>query len=94
MIFVISTSNYLCMQVFREIHDFDFGRYSRSKKYLPPASTACLLSRAAPPMHYHTCCDVAHSTRSVAGGKYFLERLYVSSVTGGSRTTVFRWSNG
>ncbi|EYB98404.1 hypothetical protein Y032_0131g1605 [Ancylostoma ceylanicum] len=25
MIFVISTSNYLCMQVFREIHGFEFG---------------------------------------------------------------------
>ncbi|EYC05378.1 hypothetical protein Y032_0082g1548 [Ancylostoma ceylanicum] len=47
------------------------------QKILPPASTARLLSRAAPPMHYHTCCDVAQSTRSVAGGKYFLERLYV-----------------
>ncbi|EYC09958.1 hypothetical protein Y032_0058g2909 [Ancylostoma ceylanicum] len=49
--------------------------YSRSKKYLPPASTAHLLSRAAPPMHYHTCCDVAQSTRSVARGMYFLQRL-------------------
>ncbi|EYB97066.1 hypothetical protein Y032_0143g2368 [Ancylostoma ceylanicum] len=26
-------------------------------------------------MHYHTCCDAAQSTRSVAGGKYFSERL-------------------
>ncbi|EYC32362.1 hypothetical protein Y032_0003g1532 [Ancylostoma ceylanicum] len=50
-------------------------RKDRSKKYLPPASTARLLSRAAPSMHYHTCCDVAQSTRSVAGGKYFLERM-------------------
>ncbi|EYB84043.1 hypothetical protein Y032_0323g2469 [Ancylostoma ceylanicum] len=25
MIFVINTSNYLCIQVFREIHDFKFG---------------------------------------------------------------------
>ncbi|EYC31490.1 hypothetical protein Y032_0004g2182 [Ancylostoma ceylanicum] len=44
--------------------------------HLPPASTARLLSRAAPPMHYHTCCEVAQSTRSLAEGKYFLERLY------------------
>ncbi|EYC10918.1 hypothetical protein Y032_0053g2368 [Ancylostoma ceylanicum] len=50
---------------------------SRPKKYLPLTSTARLLSRAAPPMHYHTCCDVAQSTRSLARGKYFLERLYV-----------------
>ncbi|EYC21815.1 hypothetical protein Y032_0018g3547 [Ancylostoma ceylanicum] len=45
---------------------------SRSRKYLPPASPA----RAAPLMHYHTCCNVAQSTRSLAEGKYFLERLY------------------
>ncbi|EYC31590.1 hypothetical protein Y032_0004g2234 [Ancylostoma ceylanicum] len=51
--------------------------YSRSKKYLSPASTAHLLGLAAPPMHYHTCCDVAQSTRSVAGDKYILERLCI-----------------
>ncbi|EYB98526.1 hypothetical protein Y032_0130g1520 [Ancylostoma ceylanicum] len=38
--------------------------YGRSKKYLPPAFTARLLSRFASAMHYHTCCDVAQSTRS------------------------------
>ncbi|EYB83491.1 hypothetical protein Y032_0334g2834 [Ancylostoma ceylanicum] len=51
--------------------------YSRSKKYLPPASTARLLSSTAPPMRYYTYCDVAQSTRSEAAGKYFLERLYL-----------------
>ncbi|EYC06339.1 hypothetical protein Y032_0076g1007 [Ancylostoma ceylanicum] len=52
--------------------------YSRSKKYSPLPSTARLLSRAAPPMHYHTCCDVAQSTRSIAGG----------------RANRSRWTNG
>ncbi|EYB87768.1 hypothetical protein Y032_0257g388 [Ancylostoma ceylanicum] len=33
--------------------------YNRSKKYLPLASTTRLLSRAAPPLHYHTWCDMA-----------------------------------
>ncbi|EYC31795.1 hypothetical protein Y032_0003g1243 [Ancylostoma ceylanicum] len=30
-----------------------------------------------PTVCYNTCCDVAQSTRRVAGGKHFLERLYV-----------------
>ncbi|EYC19722.1 hypothetical protein Y032_0023g679 [Ancylostoma ceylanicum] len=42
--------------------------YSRSKKYLPLASTARLLS-AAPPMHYRTFRDLAQSTLSLGGGK-------------------------
>ncbi|EYC31656.1 hypothetical protein Y032_0003g1170 [Ancylostoma ceylanicum] len=36
-------------------------------------------SRRAP-MHYHTCRAVAQSTRSVAGGKYFSERLYIGMI--------------
>ncbi|EYB90703.1 hypothetical protein Y032_0215g2354 [Ancylostoma ceylanicum] len=51
--------------VYVYLHSGGLRRYSRSKKI--PAS-ARLLSRAAPPMHYHTCCDVAQLTPSVAGG--------------------------
>ncbi|EYC07174.1 hypothetical protein Y032_0071g504 [Ancylostoma ceylanicum] len=36
MIFVISTTNYLCMQVFREIHGFDFGVGSGAAERMPP----------------------------------------------------------
>ncbi|EYC32409.1 hypothetical protein Y032_0003g1557 [Ancylostoma ceylanicum] len=42
---------------------------SRSKeKILASTIDGRLLSRAVPPVHYHTCCDVAQSTRSVARG--------------------------
>ncbi|EYC41492.1 hypothetical protein Y032_0567g34 [Ancylostoma ceylanicum] len=40
-------------------------------------------------MRYHTCYDVAQSTRCVAGGKYFLERLYKSSQ--GNQGQVTAW---